>query len=706
MTESVATFCRICEPSCGLRAEVENGELRSLKPDREHPVTGGFACHKGLRFAEVHADPDRLNQPMRRVGDRFEPCDWDTALGELGDRLGDIVKTHGPRSVAAYIGNPAAFSTLATPAMLQLMKAIGSDRLFNSGTQDCSNKFAGAEGVFGTATLHPVPDLERTDYALIFGENPAVSHMSFISIPHPMAVLKAARQRGATIRFVNPRRIESATPGTGDVLQIRPDTDAYLMAALLHEIDAAGLFDEAVVEAHGKHVDGLRAFIADYPADVVAPVVGLPADEIRETALAFARAPSACVHMSTGVNMGRQGTLCYWLLQMLSFVTGNLDRPGGNRYAPGFYPATKAGRVRQPDPFFESEFGPLRHIFGALPGNLLADMIEAREQPIRALIVMAGNPLLSVAGEERLRAAFDQLDLLIVIDLFRNATGEHAHFLLPSADMLEREDINMCGLGMQHRPFVQYTPAVVPPRHQRREEWWILGKIAEAMGIAPLPPDAERRKFDRLEHMLATSDLTLERLRSAPHGVAELPPPEPGHFYDTWIQTDDQRVDCCPPIFAEPIDRARDIFDELRSEAPDQLKLISLRTPYMHNSWFQNAPSLKRKAQLENPVHVSPDDADRLGLAEGQPASLSNHWGRLDCVVRLDETLRPGVVAMTHGWGNQKTPGMRVAQRHPGVNVNRLLPSGPGSYERISNQAHMTGIPVQLSARQGIERPG
>src|SRR5690606_15814009 len=142
--------------------------------------------------------------------------------------------------------------------------------------------------------------------------------MSFVSMPNPMAQLRQARKNGATIRFVNPRLIEAATPATGDVLQIKPDTDLYLMAALLHEIDQAGLFRADVIAEYGKHIEGLRAFIAPYSAEAVAEIVGIDAAEIRQTALDFARAESACAHMSTGVNMGRQGTLCYWLLQMLS----------------------------------------------------------------------------------------------------------------------------------------------------------------------------------------------------------------------------------------------------------------------------------------------------------------------------------------------------------------------------------------------------
>jgi anaerobic selenocysteine-containing dehydrogenase len=700
----VHTFCRICEPSCGLVAEVEGDRLLKLRPDVDHPVTRGFACHRGLGFGAIHEDPDRLDVPLARKGERgagpFEARGWDEAIADIAQRLREIRERYGGNAIAGYFGNPSAFNTTAAPALSALLRQLGSRRLFNSGTQDCANKFAGAEAVFGTSTLHPVPDLEHTRYALIFGENPAVSHMSFVSIADPMNALRNARRRGATIRFVNPRRIESATPATGEVLQIKPDTDLYLMAALLHEIDAAGLFREDVIAAHGKRIEGLRAFIAPYSAQAVAEIVGLDAQIIRSVALEFACAESACAHMSTGVNMGRQGTLCYWLLQMLSFVTGNLDRRGGNLYAAGFYPAAKSGRV---DPeaiaFRDTPFGPLREIRGALPGNLLADLIEtdpaSGEEPIRALIVMAGNPLLSMGGEARLRRAFAKLDLLVVLDLYRNATGEYADWLLPCADMLERADLNLCGLGMQSQPFVQYSEAVVPPRGERREEWWICARIAQA--LEPSSAAGAGDPLARFDRMLAYAGLSLARLRESPAGTVSLPPAQTGRFYDEHIQTPDRRVDCCPPLFADALTRAHAIFAELKNETPQQIKLINLRTPYMHNSWFQNVEKLKRPHQQRNPLHLSPDDAARLALQDGDAIVVRNEHGAIEASVHIDDTLRAGVAAMTHGWGQSRTPGMRVAQRYPGVNVNELLPSGPGSYDPLSNQAYMTGIPIEIA---------
>ena len=164
----------------------------------------------------------------------------------------------------------------------------------------------------------------------------------------------------------------------------------------------------------------------------------------------WAAADGASVTMSTGVNMGRHGTLAYWLVQMLSFVTGNLDRRGGNSQSVGYYDTVARGRTDYGRGFVDGGFGTVRA--GALPGGLLADLILDAADQVRALIVIGGNPLLTIPGQRALAKAFEQLELLVFIDIYRSATGELAHWLLPATDQFEREDVSTAGLGMQVVP--------------------------------------------------------------------------------------------------------------------------------------------------------------------------------------------------------------------------------------------------------------
>ena len=441
-------------------------------------------------------------------------------------------------------------------------------------------------------------------------------------------------------------------------------------------------------------MDGLRAFIAHYDADRTAPVTGVAADVVRELAAAWVATPRASVHASTGLNMGRQGTLAYWLVHMLAFVTGRLDVEGGNLKSDGFYPNAKAGAAPMERMYVDSEFGRVRR--GGLPGTLMSHAILDSEAPVKAMIVVAGNPVLSIGGEERLRKAFEQLDLLVCIDLYRNATGELADWVLPATDELEREDLNIVNIGTSHRPFAQYTPAVVDAAAERKPEWWIVAALLQAMGRPSLLDDETPDPWAKWRHMLARRGIDLDALADEVHVVE---PPAPGRFFDEQVHTTDGRVDCCPAAFAEAIDRCATIFDGLAAEPPGRLKMITKRDQWMHNSWFANLERMKRSGRTLNPLGINPADAAAHGVGDGEEATLSNEWGTIDVVVKFDEDLLPGVVTLVHGWGHAKAPGMRVAQRDPGVNPNALLPVGPGSFEPLSSQALMTGIPVTLTPR-------
>ena len=699
----IPTFCRVCEPSCGLIARVEGDELVSLRPDADHPVTAGFACNKGLAGADLHRDPDRCDYPERRRADgTFERVSWDVAIDEIAERVRGVLDRHGPEAFGSYIGNPMAFNALAGPAVGSFLYQLGVRKNFSSGTQDCANKFAGSEAVYGTSTCHPIPDFDHTDHLLVFGSNPRVSRMSFVSIADPMRVLRDVRRRGGTVRFVNSRSIESA-PGTGEVVLVRPDSDVYLLAAMIAEIADSGRIDAAVLERHGAHVDALLEFVRRYRAERVADVVGLSPERIRQLAHEFADAPSASATMSTGLNMGRQGTLAYWLVQMLVFVTGNLDRRGGNVYGEGFYAdAPRSGRIDPSRQFADTDHGRVRKIRGSLPGNLLADYVKTvttEESPIRALFVVSGNPVLTVGGEARLRAAFEELELLVTVDLYRNATGQLADYVLPATDGFERHDLNLCGLGLQHRPFVQVAEPVVPARGERRPEWWIFARLEQALGFkSALDHGDDPPLFGRLDHMLRGAGASTDEIRAMPSSTMVLPRREPGGFYDDVIQTEDGRVDCCPKLFEGEgaLERAEQIFGELAGEPGGALKLITKREPSMHNSWYQNLPKVRGRRHREPRLWLHPDDAAERGLGVGDRVRVSNEWGEIEVELALDDGLVRGAAALPHGAGNARTPALRFAQEQPGANANVLLPSGPGSFEPLSGQAFMTGIPIEV----------
>ncbi len=697
----VHTFCRICEPSCGLIGHVEDGRLVKLTADRDHPVTKGFSCHKGLAAVDLHNDPDRLDHPMLRSPDgTWQETGWDDAMAHTAQRLRATIAEHGANAVAAYVGNPMAFNALGSLHIGTLLRSLGVRRSFSSGTQDCANKFVASEAVFGSSTVHPIPDLEHTDLCIIIGENPRASQASFYSIPNVLGALRRATARGARIVFINPRRIETPERGVGDTLLIRPDTDVWFLAALLNEIDAAGGFNRDVIARHGRNIEGLRRFLAEYPSERVAEVTGIDAAMIRELAVAWVTTPRSSVHASTGLNMGRQGTLAYWLVHMLSFVTGRLDAEGGNLKSDGFYPNARAGAGVPEQGYVDTEFGRLRR--GALPGTLMSHAILDSADPIKAMIVVAGNPLLSIAGQDRLRKAFEQLELLIVIDIYPSATAELAHVVLPAADMYERDDLNIVNIGTSAVPFAQYTTAVVSPVADRQPEWWIAHRLLQELDLPSILDDERPDPWAKWRHMLATgAGVDLDALRVSGE-VHLLPQPTPGEFFDKQVHTIDGLVDCAPASFTDAIERCHRLFDEASAETRDgRLRLIHKRDAWMHNSWFANVSRMKRGGRTDNPLGIHPDDAAASGLDDGDPVVTSDH-GEVHTVVEYDADLMRGVVSMVHGWGHAASPRLRVAHAHPGANPNALLPIGEGSYEPLSSQAHMTGIAVRVSPADAV----
>jgi anaerobic selenocysteine-containing dehydrogenase len=369
MAHAKHTFCRICDPHCPLVAEFnDEGKVIRLSPDPGHP-SGGIACHKGLSYLEVHNDPDRINWPLKRTNSRsevrgdFALTDWDSAMADIGRRLKSIRDQFGPNSIAVYFGNGWAFNAAGLLMLGQFQDAIGTRMRFSAATQDTINKFVAAGEIYGSTDSLMSPDLYNTDYLLCLGSNPKVSRWALLSTPNDgMDVIKRITRRGGKVRFVNPRRIESSTVETGPTLQVKPGTDVYFLAALLHEIDRRGGIDEALVARHGKNVEELRAFCRQYPAQKVAPVIGLDARTVEEVAAEIMAAKSAALYMATGVNQSQQGVLCYWLVEMINFVTGNLGRRGGSykpngllNFSPPLAPLqplkTSVGTFDLPDPW-------------------------------------------------------------------------------------------------------------------------------------------------------------------------------------------------------------------------------------------------------------------------------------------------------------------------------------------------------------------
>lgn len=708
MNKEKITFCRICEPTCPMIAEInDEGKVVKLKPDPGH-VLGGIPCNKGITFLDHHNDPDRLNWPLMRQNARSESqahfvrVGWDQAISEVAHKLLELQKKYGKNAVAIYIGNPIGFDARALNVAYTLPAALGSQSFFSAGTQDCTNKFVTALAMYGSSKILLIPDLKHTDYLLCIGANPKLSHWTFVGVPNDGGqILKDIKQRGGTVQFVNPRKVESSTVQTGETLQIKPDTDVYFLAALSCEIYQQGGFDEAQLAKYGKNVQSYKDFICSWPAAKVVAITGITAGEIKRVAADIINAKSAACYISTGVNQGRQGSLTCWLSEMLNFASGNLGKEGGTYKASGLMDP-------EADPKFslwDSPDGSLPVVAGGLPCVLLPDLIERGE--VRALICISGNPLLSMAGEDRLRKAFKQLDLMVCVDVSPTVTTQLADYILPAADWLEREDITAFSLSnaTQLIPSVQYTEATETPAGERRSDWWIMSRLLQQMGLPSQMDDPNHRDgFQMIDMMLSGVGLSIEQLKQLPHHTALIPELPKESVFDRCLLHEDKKIDCCPEFFVEGglFDRLENIYKQLQAEPADTLKMISMRTAHMHNSWMANVDTLRRGNQSDNRLRMCPEDAIKRGLFDGDLIRVFNNNGKIKCRVEIRDDLRPGVVAMSHGYGHAGARGLKVASNKPGSNCNKLLPTGSKTYEPLSFMSWMSGVPVKIEKTQEI----
>jgi anaerobic selenocysteine-containing dehydrogenase len=730
--EEKLTFCRICEPLCGMVATVRDGELTRLRPDPDHPLSRGFACPKGIAFAEVHNDPDRVRHPLRRRPDgTFERVSWDEAMGDIVARLRRIRAEHGAEGIGWYLGNPGTFSYSHALWVAVFMHLLGSPHLFTAGSQDVNNRFVASEILYGNPVTAPVPDLARTDLLVVVGANPLVSHGSVLSAPRIKDQLHAITGRGGRVVVVDPRRTETAR--AFEWLPIRPDADALFLLSLLHVLFEEGLADERALAAQARGAEALRALAAAFPPEATEAQTGVPAPRARALAEQLATTPRAAVYGRTGTCLGRSGTLTTALLDAVNVVAGNLDRPGGAMFGglgvPGERALTRLLLRLAPirTGARRSRIGGFPSVLGSEPAAVMAKEITTPGRgQIRALLVSAGNPVLSVPDGDELAGALEDLDLMVALDLYVTETSSHADYVLPMTTMYEREDFPLPFQALFTTPFRQATEPVVAPAGEARQEWEVVEELMRGLwrasplltarelvrrALGPLAPRLlePRALADAVVRLARGGDrfglrrggLTLDRLlRDHPHGTVVADHLDPGALPRVVLHGDG-RVHLDDPRIAAEVERLAE-----RRENPElPLRLIGMRELRSENSWMHNAPLLMRGGRRHT-ARMHPDDARELGLADDDVVRLSTRHGAIELPVTLTSDLVPGVVAVPHGWGHDGRGGWRAANAAGGANVNALMSTDPSDIEPLAGMAHLSGVPVRAERVAPAEDDG
>lgn len=723
--------CPLCEAMCGLEIQTVGDRVTRIRGDRQDVWSKGYLCPKGSTLGHLHHDPDRLRVPMVRDGDEWREVTWEEAFARCEELLQPIVRDHGIAAVTAYIGNPAVHNY----SLSRYTGAVaGIPRLpvvWSAGTVDQWPKNVACAQLFGNPWSLPIPDLQRTDLFVVMGANPHASQGSLLSCPDILGEIDAIRARGGRTIVVDPRRTGTAERAD-EWLPIVPGTDAAFLLAVIHVLVSDGLVRLGALEGRVRGVDEVAAVAADFAPEAVEAVCGIPAVRIRALAHELATTERAVVYGRIGLCNQEFGTLASWAVDVVNVLTGHLDVEGGAMFpTPAVATVSQTARRRGPmkPARWHTRVRGAPEVLGQAPLSCLAEEIATPgEGRIRALVVMAGNPVLSAPDAGRLDEALPMLDAMISVDNWMNETSRHAHVILPGLSALEQPHLDEALWGFAVRSAARWSPAVFP-RDDRPHEWEILIRLGAIIaGIPAADVDVEAfddllfaqraarhgvdaaevadrvpyRGPDRIADLTVRMSpwgdgygarpggLTLEALmHDHPHGV-DFGPMVPR--IDSILRTASGDVELAHDNILADVPRLLTRVTERR----DGLVLIGRRHVRSNNSWMHNVTVLV-KGRDRCTLIVHPDDAAARGLADGSLARVTSEAGVVEAVVELSDEIRPGVVSLPHGWGHDR-PGTRlsVARERPGVNVNVLA---PGHFVDVpSGNAAVNGIPVEVSA--------
>lgn len=699
--------CPLCEATCGVVIEHEGKRVLGVRGDDDDPFSRGYICPKAAALKDIHEDPDRLRQPVRRVGDRWEPMSWEAAFDYCAARLAEIQRLHGRDAIAVYRGNPVAHGYAALLYSELLATVLGTRNRYSATSVDQLPHMLASLHVFGHQALFAVPDLERTAHLVIIGGNPLVSNGSLMTAPDMKSRLAAIRARGGRVVVIDPRRTETARVADEHHF-VRPGADAWLLAAMVHTLFDEGLTRPAHLASLLADVDSLCAAVSRFTPERVAEHVGMDAETIRRVTRDIARAPSASVYGRVGVSVAEFGGVSCWLLLAVNALTGNLDRPGGIMFPTppvDFLAMLDRLGLRGSHGRRKSRVRGLPEFGGELPvASLAEDMDTPGRGRIRGFISLLGNPVLSTPNGRRLDRALEGLDFVVAVDLYVNETTRHADVILPGTFALERDQYDAALHLVAVRNTAKWSPPLFERDADQRHDWEIMLELAtrttRAAGgakgfLARLGAPAARRVepsmlVDLLLRM-GPYGLSIAKLRKHPHGL-DLGPLVP-RLPDV-LRTDDRRVHLAPAPLVADLDRLDAALR--RSCATDELLLIGRRSLRSNNSWMHNSHRLvKGKPRCTLLMH--PDDASARGLSDGELVAVSSRVGELDVPVSVTDDVMKGVVSLPHGWGHDR-PGVRlaVAREHAGVSLNDL--TDEAFIDAYAGTSVLNGTPVTVRA--------
>jgi anaerobic selenocysteine-containing dehydrogenase len=699
------SFCRLCFGLCGMDVTIDDGgRVVSVKGDRDNPLTKGYACVKGLDAPEALYGDKRFLRPLKRVGDRHVPIPLEQALDEIADKLKVIIAEDGAQSVAFFRGTGTFGCNVAIFSWPDLADSLGAQK-YSTMTIDQSAKWVTQERL-GTWPAGK-QSFTGADVWLVAGSNPLVSVFSWdLPSQNPIKKLKEAKASGLKLIVVDPRRSELAN--FADIhLQIYPGEDA---AGLINVILSNGWEDKDFCSQHVGSLDALREEVAAFSPDVVAARAGIAAEDLVAAAQLFARdSTRGSAGTGTGVDMAAFPNLAEHLYQALGVICGRLLREGEELPNPGVLLAKQPPRAEAVSPARTYESAPRSRVRGAVrlmgesaTPTLAEDILTPGPGRIRALMISAANPASAIPDSRKVVEAFRQLDLLVVVEPFETETAKLADYVLPPRMLYEHADLTF-GLELTNLefPYAAYTPPLVDPPvgSELAEEGYIAWSLAKRLGTqmtyfgTPLDMNTPPTDHTFLSILASRGNVSYDALK----GLAgtgrffhEIPPvkvqPASG---------DGGRLDVMPEDLREELrafGRTKPMGAAASEDTDYPLQLIPRRIRETTNTSCRHFASARKRVPF-NPLSAHPEDLTRIGIRDGDECWLASEHGRIPAIAKADETLKVGVVSMTHGFG--WLAGEVFDYRERGSSTSLLI-SLEKDCEVLQAMPRMSGVRVRI----------
>lgn len=657
--KKIRGVCGMCPDKCDIIATVEDGRLVKVEPDPDSPR--GHVCPRGALSPKIVHSDKRVLHPLIRDGEKgsgkFRQATWEEAFDYVGERLRAVMDQYGPDAVASYFGGSARED--CNMRCLSFTRELGSVSGFScSSTCNFSSNVLTPLSTMGVRTPDLLHDVDHCDIVFLWGKNPATDSGPLV---YDRAI-RRAKERGAKLIVIDPR---------GEVYQdladwwvpVLPGSDGALAMAMLKLIIEEDRYDHHFVEQFTRGFEELRAYLATLTLEQCSSWCGVPVADIRALTDLFCSTEKIALVSYTGLEYQCSGVQNNRAMQTLWAITGKLDVEGGMRFAGDHFPTVPLGPKdpeRKPAgydryPLFSRILG--QGQFAEFPKAVL----EGDPYPIRALILCACSPAVTYPNQAMWHEIYKKLDCLVVLERFMTEDAKYADVVLPATTLFENQSVIAIPGGKKMRN------RIVEPQGEAKCDVFIFQGIAQRLGIGDRFP----KNDEELELWMVNGDRDyLAALKASPYGIVKKPcldlrkyetgqlradgvpgfPTPSGKFEISSVYLEE-----CGYTGYPQYHDVRDVpgMDGAPGEYPFLLTTAA-RNNFRFSSFGANLPEIA-KVYPTPTLDLSPEDAEKLGIREGDAVTVETRFGKKTYPARLCP-MKSGAVHVPYGGGSSYMP--------------------------------------------------